>query len=343
MNPVRLLTAALLTSALASVGCDSRTPPDCNQTLSCNNGGGGGGTGGGGGGGGGGLDGGNDGGSTEDGGSDLIEAVKRLKFCDPVRLRGVVVVAVDNAFVGGQGDETTQFWVVDPAHPDRGIYVDKFFKDLPPVLSAAVGDVYDIDGFFGTASKYDAPNGYRYEVKNQHGCQPSTGKLVITKKGTAAVPADNLAPGGFGTSADGGTIKANPELSGTRVHVGGPLHVTNASPLTLRRASADAGDTEFYGFEVTGGILVNDVRTRHANDGGCDWRARVLDGGDVSFPTGISGVWDSYTYAPCYDGGSSCDSHFRDAGYVPGTSEKSTFVLYPQGCPSDFPNADAGY
>jgi hypothetical protein len=114
--------------------------------------------------------------------------------------------------------------------------------------------------------------------------------------------------------------------------------LTNANPSALKRISASANDSVHFGFEVTGGVLVNNYKTYGSTqDGGtkrCDWRALANDGGTVRFPNGIRGVWDTFTHAPCADGGTS-SSCFRDAGVVPGTDQTHTYVLYPQDCDQD--------
>ncbi|MCA2977205.1 MAG: hypothetical protein INH37_02870 [Myxococcaceae bacterium] len=52
----------------------------------------------------------------------------------------------------------------------------------------------------------------------------------------------------------------------------------------------------------------------------------------VTFPNGLTGIWDTYTHAPCI-GNPNCGGD-RDAGYVPGTSPTNpfTYVLYPTTC-----------
>ncbi len=313
---------------------------------------------------GGGGDGGSGGGGGSDGGiaTKTIAQVKQATFKDHVRVDGVVVTVVDYNKAGGSAACTgasppgwyAEFWVVDPADPSSGIWVDKYCTDLPTNFQPVPGDVLTIDGYFYTSSKFDDRSGYRYEIVSQYGMVASNAApLVITKTGTQSPPlVDVEAPTGFGNS-DGGRVLANREFSGARVHVPGPLVVTDPNPVALKRVSGLAGDTVHFGFEVTGGILVDDYRTYGVTlDGGtprCDYRAVALDGGSVAFPNGISGVWDSYTHAPCEDGGtnlSACYLH-QVAGYVPGTlgaaadggNAKYTFVLYPMDCAHDFEGA----
>lgn len=332
MSLKRLQLGILLGVSLAAVGCGPARPkPDAGVDAGGNNG----------------NDAGNVGGS--DGGVDggirevTIDQAKNATFCtENLRLRGVVVVAVDDSYKGSQGDYDTQFWVVDPANPTDGIMVDKFFTDTPGTYNPQVGDVLDIDGYLGTESKYEDRIGYRFIIKSQFGCQaPANGMLKITKVTTATPPNDNTAPSGFG-NAQGGTVKANPELAGTRVHVPGPLTLTDPNPPAFKRVSNKPGDTVHFGFEVTGGILVNNYKTfGTTEDGGterCDYRAFANDGGTVTFPNGIRGVWDSFTHAPCADGGTSL-SCYKNAGHIPGTDAGYTFVLYPQDCANDFAGA----
>jgi hypothetical protein len=282
-----------------------------------------------------------------------IEAVKHLNYKDPVNLAGVVVVAVDDEWQG-TGCWNSEFWVVDPAAPTTGIYVYKRCIDTPVDLQVKVGDVLDITGTFNTMFPYFNMVGYRYTVLNAS----STAPMALTPKGTQVPPSDNVTSAGFGFS-DGGRVLANPELSGTRIHIPGPLYITNPNPPALMRLSAlGAADSKGYGFEVTGGILVNNYKTYGPSptDGGrarCDFRARENDGGPgtVAFPSGLSGVWDSYTFTRCKDGGDpySCSANQGTLnGYVPGTAgsfsgdggyARYTFVVYPQDCENDFAGA----
>ncbi len=340
-----LVWAGLLSTALAVACGPSRSQPDGGKDSGCVGvcgGGAGGGGGGGGGTGGGDTDGGTDGGRVV-----TIAQAKQATFCtDLIKLENVVVVAIDNSRRGDAGDYDVQFWVVDPNNPTNGIYVDKFYTDLPGPYDPQIGDVLDIEGYLGTQSRFEDRIGYRLTLKSQFGCQgQSSGKLVITRKGTMTPPSDNLVSAGFG-NADGGWGRPNRELAGTRVHIPGPLVLTDPNPPAFKRISAVPGDNVHFGFEVTGGILVNNYKTfgTSPTDGGaprCDWRRIANDGGTVTFPNGIRGVWDSYTHAPCLDGGTS-GSCRRDAGVVPGTSNTYTYVLYPQNCAVDFAGADAG-
>ncbi|MBX7112741.1 MAG: hypothetical protein K1X64_00305 [Myxococcaceae bacterium] len=302
------------------------------------------GTGGGSGGGGGGTGGGTGGGSSGVDGGGLrdvtVAQARQATFCtDNVKLTGVVVTALDNVFQGGQGDYTAQFWVADPNNPGNGIFVDKFYNDEPKAYAPQIGDVLTIEGFVQRNSKYDDRVAYRTVVKSQFGCGiGATGKLVITKTGTMAALNDPAAPNGFGTNSDGGTLKANRDLAGSRVSIPGPLTLTDATPARMKRLGGT--NTVYFGFEVTGGILVNNYKTydRSFSDGGseirCDYGAMVRDGGTVTFPNGIKGVWDTFSHAPCYDGSSS-GSCKRDAGFVPATTTDFTYVLYPQNCNAD--------
>jgi hypothetical protein len=283
-----------------------------------------------------------------------------------VNLDHLVVIAVDDLYKGSAGDYITQFWVVDPCFPKEGIWVDKYYQDAPTKYAPAVGDELTVQGLFrhinpigsdvnsGTASKgqENTRDAYRAAIKSsfQIGDPNITGSLVITKTGTATVPADVTVPAGFG-DANGGAAQPNPEYGGARVHIPGPLTITNANPPALKQRPDDPANTVHLGFEVTGGVLVSNYKTFGTTlDGGtprCDWRNVVNDGGTVSFPNGIRGVWDTYTYVGCEDGGftnpndggtySSCSYSFRDAGAVPGTDNPYTFIVYPQDCATDLP------
>ena len=313
-----------------------------------NTGGGGGSTGGGGGstGGGGGSTGGGSGGGggsafAWDGGT-TIDAVKGARFCtDNVTVENVIVTGIENAFQGSQGDWQEQFWVADQNDPMSAIYVDKYYTDLPGPYQVKVGDVLTLKGYVKHQSANNDRRAYRLTFGSQFGCGSTlTGKLEITLV-DAGTPAVNMVPAGFGDAVNG-TARPNPEYASTLVSIPGPLVVTNPSPEAFKRISLRTDDTTFYGFEVSGGILVNNFATYdiRRSDGGvtvrCDWRQIALDagGGTVVFPNGISGVWDTYAHAPCRDGGTSCsDGYFnRDSGVVPGTNNDFTYVLYPTTC-----------
>ncbi|HVG62595.1 MAG TPA: hypothetical protein VNA24_28785 [Hyalangium sp.] len=284
-----------------------------------------------------------------------------------VKLEHVVVTAVDDLIRGAQGDFIAQFWVVDPCFPKEGIWVDKHYLDVPKPYAPQLGDELTIEGLFrhinATASDVNAPNeqaktrnAYRPALKSsfQIGVPNVSGSLVITKTGTVPVPQDVTVPPGFG-NANGGVAKANPEYGGARVHIPGPLTLTNANPPALKQRPDNPEDGTYLGFEVTGGVLVsNDKTFGETFDGGrprCDWRNVVNDGGMVSFPNGIRGVWDTYSHVPCADGGfnapdggtfPSCSFSARDAGYIPGATNNYTYILYPQDCATDLPGVASG-
>ncbi len=279
----------------------------------------------------------------------------------PVRLEHLVVTVVDSTSRGNQGDYIAYFWAVDPCFPKEGIYVDKFYTDAVTNYLPQQGDEVTIEGLYRRyneiASDADQNrHAYRPVLKSDFrlGVPGVSGRLVITKTGTVPVPQDLTVPAGFG-NANAGAAKANPEYGGARVHVPGPVSITNANPPALKQRPDDPEHGTYLGFEVTGGVLVSNYKTfGETRDGGstrCDWRNVVNDGGTVSFPNGIRGVWDTYSYVPCADGGftladggtaSSCAFAARDAGVVPGTSNNYTYVLYPQDCATDLPGVVGG-
>jgi hypothetical protein len=264
----------------------------------------------------------------------------------------VVVVAIDHSARNDAGQFSKAYWVVDPNHPHVGIYIDESFTDhfdpgpfsLMGPSEPQLGDGLQVVGYLDTESAFDDGDGYRSVIRDAAGghcvANPPAGMqsfMSVTRMRIVAPPADNAVGPGFG-NANGGSVRANPELAGTRVFIPGPIELTNPRPSAFQQVSSMPGDDAYSGFEVTGGVLVNDSKTA----GSCDWRARVIDGGTVTFPLGIRGVWDSYTYAPCADGSAS-SSCLRDAGSIPGAAGvTSTLVLYPQDCVRDFAGADAG-
>ncbi|WP_224245902.1 hypothetical protein [Hyalangium gracile] len=284
---------------------------------------------------------------------------------DAVKLDYVVVTAVDDNTRGGQGDYISQFWVVDPCFPKEGIWVDKYYTDVTKNYAAAVGDTVSIEGLFrrinpigsdvnttSSNAQEKTRNAYRPSLKSafQIGDPNIKGSLIVTKTGTAPVPPDSTVPAGFGNAA-GGTAQPNPEYGGARIHIPGPLTITNANPPALKQRPENPDSSIHLGFEVSGGVLVSNYKTFGVTfDGGtprCDWRNVVNDGGTVSFPNGIRGVWDTYSLVGCADGGftnpndggtySSCTFSSRDAGAIPGTNNPYTYILYPQDCANDLP------
>jgi len=275
----------------------------------------------------------------------------------PVTLEGVVVTAVSQVSRGSKGDFIARFWVVNPCFPKEGIYVDKYYTDATTNYEPVVGDVLSIQGLlrrFKPDATDNAPNArdaYRPVIKSnfQIGDSTITGSLVITKTGTTTPPADNTdLPAGFG-NADKGNAQPNPEYGGARVHIPGPLTIVDAKPTALKLRPEDADSGTYLGFEVEGGILVGNYKTFAA----CDARAVAQDGGTVTFPNGIRGVYETFTNLPCADGGvvtnadsgtSSFVCNKYGNGVIPGTENPYTYVVYPMNCEdmaSDF-DFDAG-
>ncbi|MBX5482747.1 MAG: hypothetical protein IRZ16_13040 [Myxococcaceae bacterium] len=258
-----------------------------------------------------------------------------LPFGAHVLVKDVVVHTVSYSNQGTEGDYRADFWVSDPNDPPYGIWVSKYYTDEPGPYLPAPGDVLTIDGYFGTVSKYENPTGYRRQIASKK-VGSSFLPITLTKTGTAPVPeAQIVTPGQFGDT-DGGTLRPNPEYAGSRVYIQGPIEITNPKPAALRRVSANPDDDLTYGFEVTGGILINNSKTYKA-DGGCPWQDIALDAGmhgeKVVFTQGIYGVYDSWTFAPCSDGGTDIFNCYpNDEGRVPGTTNDYTYVVYPQTC-----------
>ncbi len=291
-------------------------------------------------------------------GGTTISAIRGAAFCsEKVKLKNVVITSIANSFAGTAGDYQAQFWVGDPAKLKDGIYVDKFFTDpsIPAKFEPKTGQIVDIEGYTFKQSKFTDRIAYRVTLKSQFSCigpdggfYNPAGPLTVTLIDAGTLPAAPMAPAGFG-NAMGGTVKANSDYRSARVFVPGPLTITNPSPQALKRVSLDPTDTTYFGFEVTGGILVNNFNTfdRFQADAGlqvrCDYRKMMLDGGSVVFPNGITAVYDTYSHASCEDGGTSCPATARrNAGIVPGTTNDFTYVLYPADCTELVGQYDAG-
>ncbi|NOK22430.1 hypothetical protein [Corallococcus carmarthensis] len=347
----KLGAAALLAAAAmaTAAGCGGRdddpTPtPDAGCTGVCS------------------TDAGSDAGTNTDAGSDAgagdagptanqIAATRKLSFGTKATLRNVVVSGVHYEKLSDQGNGSwrSYFWVTDPAAPKEGLFIHKFYTDTPDAYHPQIGDTVDIEGFFGTEPNYSPFTGRRHHLANQ---QTPAVPLAITPKttdaGTANLPAANEVTAEE-LQASLAAAQNSAAYLGTRVHLAGPLTLTNPQPTQLQRLDNEDAGTLYYGFEVTGGILVyhDKTRSRTLSDGGtfegCDFQKAALDGGAVTFPTGITGVWDTYTFAACTNGSSDitgCGNNDRDSG-VPGTNLRYTYTIIPQGC-EDLPGEVAG-
>jgi hypothetical protein len=259
---------------------------------------------------------------------------------DYVEVRDVVVTAVESSFLGSLGDSQARFWVADTRDNRQGLWIQKDFTDIPRTYEPRVGDLLSIQGFYRNNFDNVDRSGYRRfmgEASNASVRADGGILRIVVIDGGVTVPQPVTAMPMFGNAMNG-NARPNPELGGVRVFIPGSLTLTNAQPTALTRIASDRTVAGFNGFEVTGGILVNNFNTfGTTRDGGtprCDWRVAALDGGTVTFPNGISGIWDTYTHAPCLDG--TCARNqpgYRDAGYVPGATNNSfTYVLYPIDC-----------
>lgn len=290
-----------------------------------------------------------DGGSSSDGGAPLVtvpEARRRADGGEHVRVVGLVhSVWTRQPSPLGAGDLRAEVWVTDPGDPTRGIWVEKTYTDLS-TDPLHVGDVLLIDGYLGRVPAAVDVTGYRVVMKNQTGFVTTNPKPLQLQRLDAGIATGHLTvdAGEFG-DAEGGLEAADPQWVGARVHLRGPVEITDPTPAALTRYRL--GEVIGYaGFEVSGGVLVSDLQTASL-DGGfgepgrCDWR-RVAEAGErVVFANGIFGVWDSYTHAPCLDGGTledggvQCYPLSTARGFIPGTDAGFTHILYPQDCAHD--------
>ena len=256
-----------------------------------------------------------------------------------VKMKGVVIQRVEYTKKGTSGTEWSgRYWVVDPANPKQGLWVYKFYTDTPADHEPKAGDVFDIEGYLHYKGKFEQQSAYRPQLASRYYVDGTQQPLRLTNLSTATPPADNevSVAGGFG-DAKGGTNRPSPEYAGSRVHIAGPLTIKNLKPTAMHRVSSDAADTKYYGFEVEGGILVyNDPQYLN-----CGWRAKAEAGETVTFPNGLRGTWETYSFAACTDGSTSTNCS-KNPAEVPGTRQpgadignKFTYVLYPENCDKD--------
>src|SRR5690606_585016 len=123
----------------------------------------------------------------------------------------------------------------------------------------------------------------------------------LLERGAGEAPAANEVEACFGDANDGYNRPGQGHV-GARVHIPGPIEITNPSPVAF--LSTHPGRETVYGFEVSGGVLVNDYKLYATDDDErCDWRQKALeaaaDGKKVIFPNGITGIWENYTHAQC--------------------------------------------
>jgi hypothetical protein len=265
-----------------------------------------------------------------------------------VRVQGVIVHSIESTFVDSAdgGSSRAMFWVADPARATDGIYVRKGLGDTfagrPASFLPEVGDVLDIEGSFQAASPFRDRTGYRRQLGSEDAVQEPQRVMQLTVVRRQQALPDAVAVDAGVLDAKGGTLAAGGQYAGARLHLPWPLVITNPSPAALERTNS-TGAQSFAGFEVTGGVLVSDFKTSAigSTDGGtgtCDWRAIALaaeaQGKKVEFPNGITGVWDTYTYAACENGTLRSDCNPRKPGTIPGTDggSESTLVLYPLDC-----------
>lgn len=292
-----------------------------------------------------GQDGGNNNNNGNDAGTDaggLTRTIAQLRsggvaYGQAVRVENAVVTAVGYQVTGGQGDTIAEFWVADPNDPASGIWVEKYFFDEPGPYAPEIGDVLNINGFYGNNSGFENGKGFRQVIKSQFDFNVANPQDLVMELVDAGAPlADNEVTLPFG-DALGGDVAANPEFGGSRVRLTSAVTLTDPAPEALT-AIAYGKVVGSNGFEVADGILVNDFYTKAE----CDWASAAADAGNfgetVVFPNGVSGIWDSYTHAPCVDAGTGGNC-FRDRGYIPGSSfdggsqpTRWTYVLYPQSC-----------
>ena len=304
------------------------------------------------------------GGGTGGGGSTVttIQTARAAVLPAKVNLQGVVVTAISFARASmastcpgvATSGVNASFWIADPANPQAGVWVDKFRCDAPADYLPQVGDVLNISGVISTESSFRQQEGYRTTVQSEFDsipnrpvgyfcaltslppCEP----LVITRTSARTpLPPINV-PNTFG---GGGAIQAESAYVGARVKIAGPLTLTDVYPTALHRLSALPVDTRYFGYQLSNGVLVNNFRTfegavlENGVVSRCDVRNVVLDGGTVTFPNGLIGVWDTYTHATCVDGGINLTNCFNNAGLVPGTAATFTHVLYPTDCADQTP------
>jgi hypothetical protein len=218
----------------------------------------------------------------QDGGSEVIgdpitvkSAVSQAGTLHAVAVKDAVVVAA-TSYASGSSTIGT-FYVQDAdGGPGIAVYHGKYDTTLFP----AVGDVVTVSGHFST---FDGSLQISSSTKYMT-------TLSVTKTGTGTSTGGAYAPAGTPillTSTDGyshATTGAHADQRGNVLQFAGPLTVTD--PSAFVNTDSDGG-TKTEGFEVTGGLWVDDTNVWYD----C---IRPLDGGTLDLTNGIRGVWDGY-------------------------------------------------
>ncbi|RKG70312.1 hypothetical protein, partial [Corallococcus terminator] len=193
-----------------------------------------------------------DAGTTDAGTTGQIAAARKLSFGSKATLRNVVVTGVHYEKLSELGNSSwrSYFWVTDPAAPKDGLFIHKFYTDTPDAYRPQPGDTVDIEGYFGTEPNYEPFSGRRHHLANQR--TPAV-PLAITPKTTDAgvggmPPANEVTVEQLEASLGLGQNSA--AFLGTRVHLAGPLTLTNPTPEALKRLDSSGTPPIYYGFEV---------------------------------------------------------------------------------------------
>ncbi len=223
--------------------------------------------------------------------TNIAGAVTNASSLHSVEIDNASVIAA-HSYLSGSATVGT-FYIQDGSGPGLAVYHGKSDLDAFP----AVGDLVTVKGHL---SRYD---GSLQVSSSTKWATPLS--ITITQAGGGTVPPPVTGLTASDYAATGG---AHADQVGHVLQFAGPLTVTNATAIV---ATDTDGGTKPQGFEVTGGLVVDDnmVYTECI-------KPQVADGGTVSgldLSKGIRGVWDGY----------------QDFN---GTATSPTPVLYPMNC-----------
>ena len=218
-----------------------------------------------------------------------------------VEFDSVVVVAAESYVSSGA---TTGTFYIQDAAPSSSTGIAVYVSTTDTVTFPAIGDIVTVQGSFGI---YDGAN----QISST-----STVPLTITHAGSSGMSSGGAySPAGTpimesSTSAYAAILTTpEPGQIGNVLTFAGPLTITNEAPANFVSTSS-TGTTKSEGFEVTGGLWVDDTYVYY----NC-MKGQGPDGGTL-FPTltnGVTGVWDEY------------QDYYSDAGTI-------YTVLYPMSC-----------
>ena len=199
----------------------------------------------------------------------IANAVTNSASLHSVEVDNATVVAA-HSYVSGSATVGT-FYIQDGSGPGLAVYHGKSDLDAFP----AVGDLVTVKGHL---SHYSGS----LQISSSTKWATKLSITIVTPGGgTVPLPVTGLNASDYASTGD-----AHADQVGHVLQFNGPLTVTTANAIV----STDTdGGTKPQGYEVTGGLIVDDNMVYHD----C---IKTLDGGvaGIDMSHGVRGVWDGY-------------------------------------------------